>query len=395
MAAAQHPAPGAAPALPAFANVTIDAAHPAAVPTADPRVSAAFALGWQMADLYRPGRRLRHAPAAQDDLPGLSRLDESEILRLGADQLTAGLATLGGAIRQAGLEVPSLAALETTVAEGGDADELRRRVMDLHVQLLLVLTAANFRLGKAYGLGRALADTCRSPVDIESVRAEFEHFRVATLQRWLDDLGSVFPPHAGHSVAGSLWHWSEWVHRGDAGRERESDVLRLLRRQGELWRALLSGEKLGTDMLEIKNYLDAASGLLKRMRGVVVGAILRFPLMSLAIVGLFGGGIALILTEHTKASIAAGVGGIVASLGLSWKGLGAALGKVAARLEQPLWGAELDAAIVDAITLLPDNKREHRDRRFLALQAPAVPAEREPTGVRTTSPDRFEEGGNA
>ena len=38
------------------------------------------------------------------------------------------------------------------------------------------------------------------------------------------------------------------------------------------------------------------------------------------------------------------------SLGLTWKGIGATLGTSAARLEEPLWGAELDAAICKRIT---------------------------------------------
>jgi hypothetical protein len=354
--------------------VTIDASRPDGVPGPDPRVSAAFALGWQMADLNRPGRRRRHVPAAPSDLPGLSRLDGTDVLRLGVDQVKAGLATLGEAIRQAGLNLPSVAALDTALAEGTDPEDRHRHVMDLHIELLIVLTAANFRLGKAYGLGRALADTCRNPVDSQSIRAEFERFRIARLRSWLDDLGSVLPPHAGHSVATSVIRWRDWVHAGGVERGSVADSLRLLRSQGELWRTLLSGEKLGTDMLEIQNYLDAASELLRRLRGLLLRSILRFPAVSLLVVVLFAGGTALILSEHTKASIAAGLGGIVASLGLSWKGLGGAVGRAAAHLEQPLWGAALDAAIVDAITLLPGNKKDRRRRRELALQTPPVAA---------------------
>jgi hypothetical protein len=106
-------------------------------------------------------------------------------------------------------------------------------------------------------------------------------------------------------------------------------------------------------MLDTKNYLDAASGLLRRIRGVLLRSIVRFPLIALLVVRLFAGGVWLILSKHTSASIAAGLGGILASLGISWKGLAGPLGKVVTKLEQPLWGAELDTAIVDTITLLP------------------------------------------
>src|SRR5262249_10205065 len=151
-----------------------------AVPAPDPRVAAAFALGWQMAELYRPGRRVRRSQAASGDLPGLSGLDERHILQLGVDQLRAGQTALADTIAGAGLDLPDLGPLQSSVTSGVAEDARRRVVLELHVEVLLVLTAANFRLGKAYGLGRALADTCRNPVDIDSVRGEFESFRIAT-----------------------------------------------------------------------------------------------------------------------------------------------------------------------------------------------------------------------
>src|SRR5947208_8131514 len=127
MSAPQAPAPSraGAAALPAFASVTIDPARPQAVPAPDPRVAAAFALGWQMAELYRPGRRIRRSPASSDDLPGLARLDEQDLLQLGVDQLKAGLAALGETIGKAGLDLPDLGPVEGAVTNGGE--DARRR----------------------------------------------------------------------------------------------------------------------------------------------------------------------------------------------------------------------------------------------------------------------------
>jgi hypothetical protein len=67
---------------------------------------------------------------------------------------------------------------------------------------------------------------------------------------------------------------------------------------------------------------------------------------------LFLGGVALIVANDKDGSVIAGIGGILASLGLTWKGVGGALGDLAGKLEKPLWGAELDAGIADAITLI-------------------------------------------
>src|SRR5436305_797141 len=71
----------------------------------DPRVSVAFALGWQMAAVYRPDYRSAVAPALDDDLPGISRLASDELQQMGLDQLQAGIAKLRAAITGAGLSV--------------------------------------------------------------------------------------------------------------------------------------------------------------------------------------------------------------------------------------------------------------------------------------------------
>jgi hypothetical protein len=76
----------------------------------------------------------------------------------------------------------------------------------------------------------------------------------------------------------------------------------------------------------------------------------------LVIVALFAGGVALIVVTGTDAAVVAGAGTILASLGLSWRGLGRSLGGLAGKLERPLWGAEIDVAITRAITLLPREK---------------------------------------
>ena len=82
-------------------------------------------------------------------------------------------------------------------------------------------------------------------------------------------------------------------------------------------------------------------------------------------------------------TIVAGAGALLASFGLTWKGIGGSLGAIGGKVEIQLWGAELDTAIADAITLLPSpitrprtlrhppQRGQHR-RRQLATQASAV-----------------------
>jgi hypothetical protein len=149
-----------------------------------------------------------------------------------------------------------------------------------------------------------------------------------------------------------------------------ADALALLRRQGDLWRALLAGEKVGADMLEIDDYLDAGERLAGRLRDLGLRFARRFPVLMGTVLVLFVGGIVLVLVASSSASVIAGIGGVLASIGIGWRGAGATLGRALGGLERPLWGAELDVAITDAITLLPggSGRPDHAGRRTLARE---------------------------
>jgi hypothetical protein len=335
--------------------------------TSHPETSAAFVLGWQMAELYRPPGAGRFGGQDDDDLPGLSALKPEARVEILVDQIQTGLSALHVATGKAGESEISFEALRQSLGHGAPARQ--QAVLVLHRQILGSLTARDFRLGNAYGLGRALADMCRKPTDQHSLQTELSKYRVSSLLVWLDDLGSAFPQHAAHTVGVSLERWRDWAEALGDGQPMPDGTIRTLGRQGEIWRSLLSGEKAGTEMLEPGNYLDAAHDLAKHMRSVLRSVIRHFPLLSLAIVILLALGIAL-LAVGGSSQIVAGASSLIAALGLTWKGLGTALGRLAWRLEQPLWATSLDSAIADAITLLPDNAQDHRRRRLLAIQLP-------------------------
>ena len=143
-----------------------------------------------------------------------------------------------------------------------------------------------------------------------------------------------------------------------------------LRRQGQLWRAVLAGEKACQDMLEIPDYLEAAKEASGRVRAIARRCVRDFPVLVALVLLLFFGGIALIVILNDGAGAAAGAGAILASLGLSWKGVGGVLGRLARQLEEPLWGAEMDRAITRTITLIRRQDEGARDaskaRRHLA-----------------------------
>lgn len=354
--------------------------HPPAEPAPDARVTAAFSLGWHVAELYRPDVQTRTAVRA-DDLPTLARLDLEERVAISLRQVDAGLARVGPAIIAAGLKEPDTAALNAAFAAPPDNAARDQAVVALHVALLSTLTATDGRLGKAYGLGRALADTTRHQYSGPGLARELDPQRIAQLRSWLDDLASVLPAHAAKSVAQSLGRWADAVHApaqpDPPGAHAAatppapgSELLDVVGRQGELWRALLSGEKAGADMLAVDNYLDAATGMLGTTRRMVTRFLVHFWWLAVLIVLLFVGGIlAIVLAASTAASIVAGAAGVLASFGLTWKGVGTALGGAAGAIEQHVWGAELDDAIADAITLLPTNPNDKAHRRELAETA--------------------------
>lgn len=377
----------------------------------DPLVTTAFALGWHMAELYRPTVRSRSG--AQDDLPGFGELTATDQSGFDCALVTVGLTKLTPAITDAGLTVPAVDDVTTALTPGTRRSARSLAIRALHVNLLTTLTAADFRLGKAYGLGRALADTCMKPSDQASLQYELGHYRIETLRAWLEDLESALPAHAGESVSDSLAEWSKWAAspaaggqadagaqpgagaEADAGAQADAGApsalwtqatagtpvgasgqagadgqpvadaqpaagaqtaadLRRLRDQGRLWRSLLSGEKAATDMLSMDDYVQAGGTMLRRSRKLVWEFLTHHLVLVGAVLVLFFGGIALMLADQSgTASIVAGASGVLASFGLSWKGIGGSLGRAFGKLEQPLWEASLDDSITAAITLVP------------------------------------------
>jgi hypothetical protein len=315
----------------------------------DSHVTVAFTLGWQMAELLRPDPQETGADVSVGP-PSLSALSTSERKSLALDQVEAALEKLSDSL--GGKEVAdsekARAALEGENAAG--------TIEALDAEILRVLTPADFRLGKSYKLGRALAKTCRQADSLENLFDEAGFREVERIRRWLKDLTTQLPAHAGHSVSGSLERWQQWAKENGA-RRLDGDVRQkarwLLAREGEVWRSILSGEKLATDMLELGDYVSAAEGLLIRMRDIGWRFLRRFWVGAFIAVALFAGGVVLILTQGTKEGVIAGLTGVLASLGLSWKGATASLQRVALRAGDRLWDAELDRAIVNAITELP------------------------------------------
>jgi hypothetical protein len=312
----------------------------------DPRVGIAFALGWQIAEIYRPDPPPPESPGVDDHLPALSDLSPDEYARVGLYQVQAGITKLWWTIVAAGLDVPN-AEIFADELEGVTGAERDAAVEAFHIEVLATLTGADFRLGKGYGLGRALADVTRNPADW---RRDFSAPRVATLAAWLRDLSTVLPQHAGHVVASSLEEWGRWAAQAPGDQAQEDLDRAQLLAEGRLWRSLISGEKRATQMLEISDYVAAGESLLQSTARLAKPVLRHHaPLLAAAVV-LFVAGIVVMLAADDAAGIVSGAGVILTALGIGWKGLGTTVGKTLANVETPLWESALDIAIRNRIT---------------------------------------------
>jgi hypothetical protein len=313
-----------------------------------------------MARLYTGPLRSAAEPRLEEDLPGLSDLPAAQLVKLGLAQADVALGRLKAFLGDAPLPATD-AVRAATEKSPPDRDAIRKAILDLHVAVLVQLTAADYRLGKAYGLGRALADTCAPAHGDETGRRQalvhhLEPHRALVIVAWLDDLKTVLPAHAGHGVADSLRRWERWA--GAAGLATAdpaavNSTTRVLHRCGQQWRAILSGEKAATDLLETGDYVSAARGTLARAAAIAWALALRLwaPLAVAAV--LMGVGIWLIIANHSTAQVLAGLGTIAGGLGITWRSAAGSLEHLSLDLVRPLWGAQIDAAVAARLTPAP------------------------------------------
>jgi len=326
----------------------------------DPAACRALALGWEVVSLFRDASFGDGAAEEHGGLPGLGTLSKRRRTALAVDLIEADLRKLGDALAAANpVESANLEELRRVVeAEPVDPSELREAVEVLHVDVLFTLTAADLRLGRAYGLGHALADTCLRPADRASFDLAFGT-RLIRVKDWLADLASSFPPHSSRAVVLSLRAWEAWAVDPELGGEplawetHGAGVREALRRQGEVWRDLLADDKRGDDMLDTSHYLRAANSLVAVMASTVWRFLrpLRVPL-AVAVL-LLAGGVALLLLTGVVGKVLGAIAVAAGALGITGAGVRARLGKVAMQLQSRLWGAELDLAIAEAVLIGP------------------------------------------
>jgi hypothetical protein len=257
----------------------------------EPPLTAAFQLGWRVAELYAlvndPGE-----PSDDTLLPGHESLEPG-------DQLQLQLRAAAGDARRAGIAAKA-DELEALLADAGEApgsaeaaERFRAKIRSFHIEISKELWAGDEAAGKAYELGNGMSDTYSLVRIAYRTRSEdltaawervFRKRRIERLEKLLDDLQSRLNPGGVAVVRHHLDLWREAVPARivEPGRPpKERQVKCGLRRQTVIWRQLLAGDK------EPVAYLNGAARA--ELHGEVRGLAWRGvrPWLIPAAVGLF------------------------------------------------------------------------------------------------------------
>ena len=125
-------------------------------------------------------------------------------------------------------------------------------------------------------------------------------------------------------------------------------------------------------MLGIDDYTDAADRLVQQGKAVVKRLLVRYQWFLWPFAAVFTVLLLLAFFDESTSKAVVALGGAAAALGVSWKGIGSNLAGLSQQLRKPLWNAELDQAIAEAITVLPDEGKVPIDVAALPPIGPAL-----------------------
>lgn len=328
-------------------------------------------VGWRMVELY--DRKKLSGPVKRTGseqlppyLPGFGEMTEHERVCVLAAHVRADLASLAASL---GTEMPSMADVRALLEADGELDDVRREVLNLYLKTRDRLAASNVAAATGFGLGRMLADTVLLPTadDPQILEGRFDVYRLSNAFAWLHDLDGRLPAHAASAVRASLRAWEQWVNSqrnpdGSISPAKINDsVIRVLHKQGETWRRLLTGQQAADQLLDGRAYVGAAASLIANGRRIVfhflwkwLWAVLLAIAAAVAVVWA-----AVTYAPSGTARVAAILFSAVGLLGASWAGARATLGRALNQVEGALWETEVITAIGKMATITPATSRRH------------------------------------
>ncbi|MFI9528173.1 hypothetical protein [Micromonospora rosaria] len=378
----------------------VDERQPAAG-TGDDRaaVVTALRLGWWLADAFHqvrcaPAESGGRAPGGRPDkLSNFTEMPVRHRMRMYLDGVDVALADLARLTRGDRLLRATRAAHARVAAPDAEtpawAGDLLVLLDDLNLTVLRWTMATDPRIGRAYRLGRSLADTARG-CDRDPLLSRFTQ-RQAEISRWLAELAGVLPPYSAEVVRRSLADWTGAVRTAGAGvvPDGAPDLAALgaeIREQGERWRSVLTGGLHPRDLLDEDDYARVARNLIIRDRRLVVEA--TRGIFVPVLVPLLGALLAVVAVSAVAASGSPATRGAVALLGLGaglaaiWRSVSRGALAVAGEVNRPLVDTELTVRMADRLS-----RPLHRARSVAAARhRRRPPPEREPGAVARAGP---------
>ena len=359
-------------------------------PVPDPNVAVAYALGWAVGDAltcakYQVFEHLGKVP--EFDAPA----DQWELL---VNQIISRCGRLNDHLESTHADFDLSAQLTTaaTLRLGSPAGDVKTAVgaksataMELHTGILTVLWSVASPLAKSYQLGHDMEQMCATPVaDKTTTVSASVKGQAAEVHRLLTALASRLPANAAHATDNSLRLWSASLSAG--GEETPGDLLR----QGRRWHDVLAGEVSGKDGLRLTDYVAAADSVAGKLWQTARQVVARFKVWLIVAVVLALVGLGLVIWG-AKGALGAGIATLLATFGLTWKGIGEFFGRAAAKGEDQLWDAEIDWAIAYRFTTLKnppaDNKLKPRSKALPAIDQPTKDHMRRYMQWKKTWPD--------
>jgi hypothetical protein len=399
-----------------------------------------FSLGWLMAELFDPRRRVgttvRQPPFDADvQLPQVPDLGpDPKLIFLAAeltelvgwypklataaaavtgetDKLRAAVAAESVALGEAAAAADGGAATAEAAAAAGVTDgrtafssaALLTAVSELNQAILDEFADTPERLS-AYQLGLALSDLTWLPRKPEpgpqasaasrpsALISLFSRTQLAGTKTLLSGAGSQLPASAATIVSQSLDNWADWLDvnaasftqsGADAWSDKADVVLDALRVQGWVWYSVLIADPEVSATPSMGAWVQAGSSI-ARASAKITGVVLRrfWPLVLIAL-AVLGGLLALVIVNLSGASqVWASLVTVVAVVGASGVGVGSGVSSAFDGVGYEIWSAaKLDASAWN-ITWLPGMTSTTVERVRLDSRGVAAPRIRKNLDIR-------------
>jgi hypothetical protein len=394
-----------------------------------------FSLGWLMAELFDPRRRVstteRQPPFDADvQLPQVSDLESDPMLVFLAAELTelvwwypklkapaaavtretdklkaavaaesasvadAAAAADGGATADAEADAGAVGAEAAGAGTAFSVAALLTAVSELNQAILDQFADTPERLS-AYQLGLALSDLTWLPRKPEpgtqgsaasrpsALVGLFSRSQLAATKTLLNGAGSQLPASAAAVVSQSLDNWADWLDvnassftesGADAWSAKGDVVLSALRVQGWVWHSVLIADPDVSVAPSMGAWVQAGSSI-ARATAMISGVILRrfWPLVLIALAAL-GGLLALVIVNLSGASqVWASLVTVAAVVGASGVGLGSGVSSAFDGVGYEIWNAAKLDASAWSVTWLPAMTSTTSERVRLDRRGVAAP----------------------